>query len=81
MFQPNALSQWPSTIERDFINSPWKWKTTAPEAHGAQVFPDPDLGSYKVTHPNKLGVPCNFCFLKFSPKCMAEAPEAPQAPF
>ena len=47
----------------------------APEAHWAQVLPDPDLGSYKVTYPTKLGVPSNFCFIKYPPKCTAEAPE------
>ena len=25
----------------------------------------------------KSGVPCNFCFIKFLPKCTAEAPETP----
>ena len=29
---------------------PWKWETTAQEAHGVQVLPDSDLGSLKVTH-------------------------------
>ena len=31
--------------------------------------------------PTKLGVPCNFCFIKFSPKYMVEAPEAPWTSF
>ena len=32
------------------------------------VLPDLDLGSRKVTHPTKLGVPSNFCLIKFLPK-------------
>ena len=47
------------------------------EGHGAQVLPDPDLGPEKVTRPIKSGVPSNYCLIKFLPKCMAEAPEAP----
>ena len=53
----------------------------SPEGHGAQVLPDPDLGPKKVTNPTKSGAPCNFCFIKFLPKCMAEAPETPYTPF
>ena len=40
----------------------------APEGHGAQVLPDSDLGSEKVTYHTKSGVPRYFCFLKFLPK-------------
>ena len=53
----------------------------APEGQEAQVLPDPDLGPEKVTCPTKSGVPCNFCFIKFLPKRMVEAPEAPHTPF
>ena len=53
----------------------------SPEGHGAQVLPDPDLGPKKVTHPTKSGAPGNFCFIKFLPKCTAEAPETPCTPF
>ena len=53
----------------------------APEVQGAQVLPDPDLGPEKVTRPTKSGAPCNFCFIKFSPKRTVEAPEAPRTPF
>ena len=31
--------------------------------------------------PTKSGAPCNFCFIKFLPKCTAEAPETPCTPF
>ena len=55
--------------------------TLAPEGHGAKVLPDQDLGSKKMTNLTKLGVPCNFCSIKFSPKCTPEAPEAPCTPF
>ena len=51
--------------------------TLAPEGHGAKVLPDQDLGSKKMTNLTKLEVPCNFCSIKFSPKCTPEAPEAP----
>ena len=34
-----------------FINSPRKWGTTAPEAHWAQVLPDPHLRAIEVTYP------------------------------
>ena len=50
----------------------------APEGHGAQVLPDPDFGWPTLT---KLEVPCDFCFMKFLPKCMADAPEVPWTPF
>ena len=53
----------------------------APEGQGAQVLPDPDLGPKKVTRPIKSGVPCNFFFIKISPKRTVEAPEAPRTPF
>ena len=84
---------WPCTIGRipiwnthynfNFIISPWKSRTTAPEEHQAQVLPDLDLGSTKVTHPTILGggVPKNFCVVKCLPKCTAEAPEPLWAPF
>ena len=52
-----------------------------PEGHGAQVLPDLDLGPKKVTRSHKSGVPSNFCLIKFLPKHMAEAPEAPRTPF
>ena len=45
----------------------------APEGLGAQVLPDLDLGS-------NLGVPSNFCLIKFPPKCTAEAPEPHRVP-
>ena len=46
----------------------------ATERDGAQVFPDPDLGP-------KSWAPCNYCFIKFSPKHMVEVPEATHTPF
>ena len=52
----------------------------APEGHGAQVLPVPDMGFKKVTCPLKLGVPCNFSFLKCLQKHTADAPEAPWTP-
>ncbi len=46
----------------------------APEAHGAQVLPDPDFG-----HKNKTDLPYNFCFIKFFPSLTVEAVDALQA--
>ena len=68
----------------------------APEVHRAQVLPDLDMGSKEVTwgpgpsgfgarkgNPPLLnqGRPATFVLLKFSPKHMVEAPEAPQTHF
>ena len=55
--QANALSLWLCTIGNIhynfyFIKSPWKLVTMAPEQHWAQVLPDLDLGSEKVTYPH-----------------------------
>ena len=38
------------------IHPPWKATTNAPEAHRAQVHPDLDLGSKKVTTPLNWGL-------------------------
>ena len=53
----------------------------APEEHGAQGLPDPDLGPKRLPTPIKSGGLCNFCFIKFLPKFTVEAPEAPLTPF
>ncbi len=51
--------------------------TMAPEVHGAEVLPDPDYRSKNVIPPpTSIGVPYNFCFIKFSPNQTVEAAEA-----
>ena len=44
----------------------------APEAHGAQVLPDPDYGPKTIICP-KTDLPYNFCFLKFLPSITVDA--------
>ncbi len=39
----------------------------APEAHGAQVLPDPDFGPKNMIPPTKTDLPYNFCFINFFP--------------
>ena len=51
----------------------------APEAHGAQVIPDPDYGPKNMI--TKTDLPYNFCFIMFSPSCTVEAVDALQALF
>ena len=53
----------------------------APEAHGAQVLPDPDFGPKNMIRPTKTDLPYNFCFIKFSPSCTVEAVDALQPLF
>ncbi len=53
----------------------------APEAHRAQILPDPDYRPKNVIHPTKTVVPDNFCLIEFLPSQMVEAAEAPQTPF
>jgi hypothetical protein len=48
----------------------------APEIHMTQVLPDLDYRSKNVIHPNKTGMPYNFCFIKFLPSLTVEAAEA-----
>jgi hypothetical protein len=37
----------------------------APEAHGAQVLPDPDFWPKNMIRPHKTDLPYNFCFINF----------------
>ncbi len=53
----------------------------APEAHGAQVLPDPDYRPKKYDPPTKTDLHYIFCFIKFSPSCTVEAVDACQIPF
>ena len=53
----------------------------SPEGHGAQVLQIRIWGPKRWPTPTKSGAPCNFCFIKFLPKCTAEAPETPCTPF
>ena len=39
----------------------------APEAHWAQVLPDPDLGSNKVTYPHYIGGAQQLCVIHLPP--------------
>ena len=46
----------------------------APEAHGAQVLPDPDFGPKNMIRPpTKTDLPYNFCFIKFLLSLTVEA--------
>ena len=64
------------------INSSWKWSNTAPEAHnGPRSFQIWIWHPKKCPTPTVLGVPSNFCFIKFLPKSTPEAPEPHRAPF
>ena len=49
--KPNQVTIGKVPYNFDFTNSPSIWVTMAPEGHGAQDLPDPDLGSKKVTQP------------------------------
>ena len=40
-----------------------------------------DLASIEVSYSHCIGVPSNFCFIKFLPKSTPEAPEPHRAPF
>ncbi len=53
----------------------------APEAHGAQVLPDPDFGPRNMICPTKTDLPYNFCFIKFSPSLTVAAVDALQTLF
>ncbi len=53
----------------------------APEAHGAQVLPDPDYGPKNMIHPPKTDLPYNFCFINFFPSLTVEAVDAHQTLF
>jgi hypothetical protein len=53
----------------------------APEAQGAQVIPDLDYRPKNMICPSKTGLSYNFCLIKYSPSCMVEAVDAPQALF
>ena len=45
----------------------------APEAHGAQVLPDPDYVPKTIICTTKTDLPYNFCFMKFLPSLTVEA--------
>ena len=51
----------------------------APEAHGAQVLPDPDYGPKNMI--TKTDLPYNFCFINFLPSLAVEAVDAPHTLF
>ena len=53
----------------------------APEAHGAQVLPDPDFVPKNMIHPTKTDLPYNFCFVNFFPSLTVEAVDALQTLF
>ena len=53
----------------------------APEAHGAQVLPDPDFRPKNMIPPPKTDLPYNFCFIKKFPSLTVEAVDALQTLF
>ena len=53
----------------------------APEAHGAQVLPDPDFGPKNKIRPPKSHLPYNFCFIIFFPSVTVAAVDALQTLF
>ena len=53
------------------LHSEWPWLHGSFRIWGPESWPT----------PTKLGAPCNFCFIKFSPKHNVAAPEAPCTPF
>ncbi len=53
----------------------------APEAHGAQVLPDPDFGPKNMIRPPKTDLPYNFCFIKNFPSRTVAAVDALQTLF
>ncbi len=53
----------------------------APEAHGAQVLPDPDFGPKNMIRPPKTGLPYNVCFIKKFPSLTVAAVDALQTLF
>jgi hypothetical protein len=50
----------------------------APEAHGAQVLPDPDYRPKNMIRPTKTDLPYNFCFINVLPSLTVEAVDALQ---
>ena len=59
----------------DFKNSPWKWGTMAPEGHGVQVLPDPDL-----TYPHWVGGAQQHLFNKVFTKIHSWGSRTPLGP-
>ena len=53
----------------------------APEAHGAQILPEPDFGPKNMISPPKTDLPYNFCFIIFFPSLMVAAVDALQTLF
>ena len=53
----------------------------APEAHGAQVLPDPDFGPKNMIPPTKTDLPYNFCVINFFPSLTVAAVDALQTLF
>ena len=53
----------------------------APEAHGAQVLPDPDFGPKNMICPPKSHLPYNFCFINFFPSVTVAAVDSLQTLF
>jgi hypothetical protein len=53
----------------------------APEAHGAQVLPDPEFRTKNMIRPTKTDPPYNFCFIHFFPSLTVEAVDALQTLF
>jgi hypothetical protein len=53
----------------------------APEAHGAQVLPDPDYRPKYMICPTKTVLPYNFGFIKMLPSLTFAAMDATQTQF
>jgi hypothetical protein len=53
----------------------------APEAHGAQVLPDPEFRPKNMIHPTKTHLPNNFCFINNFPSLTVAAVDALQTLF
>ena len=53
----------------------------APEAHGAQVLPDPEFRPNNMIRPTKTDPPYNFCFINIIPSLTVEAVDALQTLF
>ena len=58
-----------------FYKIPLKLSLTGPRSFQIWIW-----GPIRWPTPTKLGVPINFCFIEFLPKCTPEAPEPQQGP-
>jgi hypothetical protein len=79
--RPDQGDYWKEYYTFCLIKFAWHWFTMAPEAHGAQVLPDPDYGLKNMICPHQNRPSLQLLFYNFFPSLTVTAVDALQTLF